>query len=374
MHVIDLFAGVGGWSEGARQAGHEIVSAVEHNELAVEFYIRNHGAHVVHADILSLDPNEFPSCDLLLASPPCPNFSVAKAGGKETEQDIALARKVAEFITTLRPRYVFLENVYAYRKSQSWAIVQDALSEAGYWYDINHLNSADFGVPQTRKRMIVRATRGMLPPVANRENWIGWYAAIEDLLNTLPDSEFADWQMARLPENFEDFLLGAGTYTFPRFKNQPAQTITSNHNQIASVKAFLIGGGNTGFSTAKPMKSVRLDHQPAMTVRPNDDGGHAGRAFLVSSQNGTGKASSQKELTIRMMHEPANTVTASANKAQSRAWLGRGRVVSMTPAALARFQSFPDAFIFPDVPSHATRLIGNAVPPKMAKALLEGLA
>lgn len=409
MRVVDLFAGVGGWSEGARQAGHTVVAAVERDQTAATWYAKNHGDHVSHYDILDVGVSSLLDCDILLASPPCPNFSIAKAGGEETEQDIALASKVAWFIENLLPKYVFIENVFQYRKSRSWSIIEEKLHGLGYWTQLHHLNAANFGVPQTRRRLIVRAVRnGFLPPLPPKVRpWVGWYEAIEDILDELPESHFADWQLARLPEDFEEFLIGAGTYTFPRSSGEPAQTITSNHNQLASVKAFLVGGGNKGayrgegklvikdpeqpsptvvagadrapirvfllgggntnFQEAKPGRGVLKPDQPAHTVAA-DQG--KSRAFLVSSQNG----SNGTKALLRISDEPSPTVTASRTSALSRAWLAKGRVVSMTPHALARFQSFPDCYQFPETPSHATRLIGNAVPPKLAKALLEGLS
>lgn len=403
MRVIDLFAGVGGWSEGARQAWHEVIAAVEHDPIAADYYARNHGSHVICADILNVNPHDMPAAEILLASPPCPNFSIAKAGGKETDNDITLARKVAEFITTLRPRFVFLENVYAYRKSQSWAIVQDALSAAGFWHDLNHFNAADFAVPQTRKRMIVRAIRkAEMPLLPQKLPWQGWYAAIEDLLDTLPESKFAPWQEKRLHDNYEDlenFLVnatdsGKEARHNPRPGSAPAPTLTTTRQ----LKAFLVGGGNTNIKEGKPGKGVLADWQPAHTVaadqgapraflvgtqhfgtpRCQDDpaptitSAHTAnkyRAFLMDSQNSRGGS----RPSVRMAEEPSFTVTAQANKGQSRAWLSRGRVVSMTPHALARFQSFPDTTIWPEGKSAATRLIGNAVPPLMAAALLKEL-
>ena len=112
---------------------------------------------------------------------------------------------------------------------------------------------------------------------------------------------------------------------------------------------------------AHPGKGVRGEHQPAHTVAA-DQG--APKAFLADSQNSN----------IRMADEPSHTVTAQRNKVQARAWLGRGRVVSMTTHALARFQSFPDTTIWPEGKTAATRLIGNAVPPKMAAGLLSDLS
>ena len=169
-----LFSGFGGADIGAMAAGLTPLWGVEFEGQIAAVANRNLGDHVRAADILACDPTDFPPVDVLHASPPCPNFSVAKAGGEETAQDIALAQRVADFVTTLGPGVFTLENVWAYRNSRSWRLIEDALYGAGYWLSIDHVNAADFGVPQTRKRMIVRAVRGgwvpMLPPA---EPWVG---------------------------------------------------------------------------------------------------------------------------------------------------------------------------------------------------------
>ena len=155
-----LFTGFGGWDVGARAAGFDLAWGVEYIPEIAAVANANLGGHVRVGDILDMDPTTFEQVDALHVSPPCPNFSVAKTGRGETENDIALGRKVAEFIMVHRPRIFTLENVWGYRHSESWVIILETLNSLGYWFDMAHVNAADFGVPQTRKRMIVRAVLG----------------------------------------------------------------------------------------------------------------------------------------------------------------------------------------------------------------------
>ncbi len=208
-----LFSGFGGADIGAKAAGLDLAWGVELLPEIAEVANINLGRHVKVANILDCKPSDFDRVDVLHASPPCPNFSVAKANGAETALDTALAAKVAEFVTVLQPEVFTLENVMEYRKSRSWAAIENALYKAGYWLNIEVVNSADYGVPQTRKRMIVRAARGgWVPHLPHPVPWIGWYAAIEDILHTLPDSQFAPWQLARLPEDLRTMLVAQGKY------------------------------------------------------------------------------------------------------------------------------------------------------------------
>jgi DNA (cytosine-5)-methyltransferase 1 len=330
----DLFTGLGGASTGALAAGYTPLWGVELRADVAEVANANLGGHVRVANILDEDPMGYERVDHLHASPPCPNFSVAKAGGKEQPLDIALARKVAEFVRVLTPETCTLENVYAYRRSRSWAVVEDALHRMGYWVSVEHVNSADYAVPQTRKRMIVRAIRGgFVPYLPQPVAWVGWYAAIEDLLDTLPESRFAEWQLVRLPEGM---------------------------NQV------LINCQNTKQEWGK---LYRDDDEPSFSIVSHSNS-QSLRAFIIDGQTNEGE-----RLTARTCDEPMLTVGAgTGSKRPARAWLSAGRVVAMTPRALARFQSFPDTYELPEKRTLAAYGIGNAVCPLMFQKILEGMA
>jgi site-specific DNA-cytosine methylase len=75
-----------------------------------------------------------------------------------------------------------------------------------------------------------------------------------------------------------------------------------------------------------------------------------------------------------MEHDaPVVTITASQPRHPFRAWLSQGRVVKMTPRALARFQSVPDSYVLPDKSSLACTVIGNMVPSLMMQKIVEPL-
>jgi len=361
-----LFAGFGGADCGAKAAGLNLAWGIELAPAIAEVANANLGDHVIVANLLNCNPVDFAQVDVLHASPPCPNFSVAKVGGAETELDLALAAKVAEFVTVLQPPIFTLENVQAYRKSRSWAIIEDALHRAGYWLNVEICNSADYGVPQTRKRMFVRAIRGgFVPYLPEPTPWVGWYTAIEDILHTLPDTQFAPWQMARLPKDLlTTILVAQGGYNgtvVTAGQNDPAFTITANSNQVG-IRAFLVSKNNDKFGDG-----IRYDDEPAQTIGANE---HGSRAFIVDSKN---SGNFGGPLTIRQAREPMFALCASQAKGMPRAAMGH-RVVSMTTRALARFQSFPDWYQLPDRKTLAAKGIGNAVPPLMYQRILEGLS
>ena len=406
-----LFSGGEGWGVGVREAGIKPVWGIEIDPAIATVANRNLGEHVITADVLTVDPAIMAPVEFLHASPPCPNFSNAKQGGKESDLDIALARKTAQFVDVLRPRVFTLENVYLYRRSESWAIIRNTLYECGYWMDLAHVNAADYGVPQTRKRMIVRAIHGaMVPYLPEPEPWVGWYEAIEDLIPTLPESEFAPWQLKRLPDTIRRSAMFSNQNSYDhdgniygtvyRDEQEPAVTVRT---VTVPLRAFIANNAKTELSDG-----TRMDDEPALAVTQQSLG--RSRAWLLTGQYDSPAGSEVRRPQARVGEEPSNTVTAS-NRGDWRvclmdlgntgraattleaeepsmtvqkwhgrrpshaqgAWLGQGKVVQLTPRCLARFQTFPDWYKLPDSRKLAATVIGNAVPCRLAKKLTQQL-
>lgn len=115
LTVIDLFCGGGGFSEGFRQAGFEVVQAVDFAEGACETYALNapDETTVENADLLELDPESLPNdIDVLIGSPPCKEFSSAKNGGSgDIQKGMELVDRFLYFVHELEPEYWIMENV-----------------------------------------------------------------------------------------------------------------------------------------------------------------------------------------------------------------------------------------------------------------------
>jgi len=404
--IATLFSGGEGVGCGARAAGLRHLWGIEIDD-AVAQVARDNGFNVETADIIEVDPTRYETPTVLHASPPCPSFSVAKQGRRETDDDIRIAQATARFIEELRPQYFTLENVWGYRKAESWAIIRDALNRCGYWFDLAHVNAADFGGPQTRKRMIIRAALGqMVPQLPAPEPWVGWHAAVEDLIPTLPDSEFAPWQLARMSTKLRESLLvdSAGYLdgVVTRHRDEPANTIIANHSR-RPMRAFLIGSQNAG---QKWNSGIKPEDTPAMTITAKQEprailvGGAntskvqaapgvgvsqpdeptrtvtctnsvAWRAVLVGGQYArpASEGSGPRPAQTRDASEPAFTVT-TRNKGDWRGQQTPGRIVQMTPRALARFQAFPDSYRLTGNRRLDCKVIGMAVPPMLYEKLV----
>jgi DNA (cytosine-5)-methyltransferase 1 len=196
--VIDLFAGAGGLSTGIASACEDLdltpgrdleLHAVNHWEPAIATHEANHPwAEHNHAKIEELYPPavaEPGEVTLLAAGPECTHFSTARGGKPVREQKRASAWHVLDWIEKLRPRHILLENVPEFR---DWGPIKDEaptrdgsiferwigmLEAFGYSvvYDTDTdaygvtLNAADYGDPQSRRRLFILASREQRPTV-----------------------------------------------------------------------------------------------------------------------------------------------------------------------------------------------------------------
>jgi DNA (cytosine-5)-methyltransferase 1 len=157
LTAVDLFAGLGGNSEGARQAGVHVVRAANHWELAVRFHKENH-PETEHdcQDLHQANFFEWPDFDIMLASPCCQGF--AKARGKDKPQHDAsrsTAWAVIACAEAKRPSFIMVENVPEFTQWNLFPQWRSCLEALGYVLHVNILDAADFGVPQHRVRLFL---------------------------------------------------------------------------------------------------------------------------------------------------------------------------------------------------------------------------
>lgn len=335
-----LFTGGGGVDIGMKMAGIDVRWGIEYDEQVASIATQN-GFPVTVADITQCDPHNFERVDILHASPPCPSFSAAKTNGHETENDIALAKSLCAFIEVLQPAIFTLENVQAYDKSESYRLIVETLNRLGYGFNHWILNAADYGVPQTRVRMVVIALRSgkqpTRPPVTHvnpktivKEQlalfdtqlppWIGWYEAIEDLIPTLPESKFADWQLKRLPEELKA-LLGSVLHNsaFPQSngrktygEDEPSFTVdTLSQSHVHAVLT------NTQIN-AERGKHYREMEEPSETINVT----HAPKDVIIDSKNSrSNDVGRANYITSREEHDPVFTVLKDSKTVDFRAFL-----------------------------------------------------
>jgi len=167
MRVIDLFAGAGGFSTGARLAGHHVVWAANHWADAVEWHSRNHpdALHVCQ-DLHQADWSQVPSHDIMLASPCCQGHSKARGKAKGNPQHDA-SRSTAWAVVSAaeyhRPPVVIVENVPEFLGWQLYRPWELAMNALGYRVSPHVIDAADLGAPQNRVRMFLVLTQSEAP-------------------------------------------------------------------------------------------------------------------------------------------------------------------------------------------------------------------
>lgn len=161
MKVVSLFCGCGGLDFGFHKAGYDIVWSNDFDKYAVETYNANFPNKAVCADINEIDLNIIPKHDVLIAGFPCQPFSIM---GKEkgfSDGRGTLFFKIIEIIENQRerghqPRVIVLENVrnlLTHNNGHTFNTIKEKMELQGYHVFPAQLNSADFGVPQTRNRV-----------------------------------------------------------------------------------------------------------------------------------------------------------------------------------------------------------------------------
>jgi len=172
MRAVDLFAGFGGFTEGAEQAGVRVVFAANHWRLAVEAHARNHPS-TEHScqDLRQMDWTSLPDYDLLLAGPACQGHSTASQPKRRQYHDSmrATAWAVVDCVEVTQPRALIVENVPAFGRWQLFHLWWAALGQLGYRLEQMHLTASNHGVPQRRKRLFIVGTRTGAKITLNQE-------------------------------------------------------------------------------------------------------------------------------------------------------------------------------------------------------------
>ena len=102
MRVVSLFSGSGGLDLGFRQAGFDLIWAVDNYPDAVASYRRNLGNHVVQADVCTVDVGDVPEADVVIGGFPCQGFSVANIGRSRHDKRNGLYLEFVRFVKRLK--------------------------------------------------------------------------------------------------------------------------------------------------------------------------------------------------------------------------------------------------------------------------------
>lgn len=171
MKVVDLFCGAGGLSKGFEMAGFEVILGIDHFEPAIDTFRKNHPKAVsLKEDIRTVDSEKIKSLignqrvDVIVGGPPCQGFSMAGERDPHDPRN-ALFKEFVRIVDQLKPNWFVMENVTGILVSKTANgervsdIIKSEFSSIGYRVEFKTLLSADYGVPQKRKRVIFIGTR-----------------------------------------------------------------------------------------------------------------------------------------------------------------------------------------------------------------------
>lgn len=164
MKILSLFSGCGGLDQGFVNEGYEVVWANDFDKYAVETYKANFGDHIVLGDINQIAIESLPDFDMLIGGFPCQPFSMMGEERGFEDARGTLFFRIAEIVKykieqNKKPKVLVLENVRSlktHNKGQTFKTILSIL-EKDLGYKVFHtvLNSADYGVPQTRNRTYI---------------------------------------------------------------------------------------------------------------------------------------------------------------------------------------------------------------------------
>ena len=318
---IDLFCGAGGFSLGFDNAGFTNVFSLDIEKDFCETYKTNFPNHkLLERDIKKITSNEIldsinhKKIDVIIGGPPCQGFSIAGNPGRRFIDDSRnhLFKEFVRVVEVVQPVFFVMENVarlFTHNNGETKKEIIKRFNEIGYNVECKILNSADYKVPQIRKRVVfigTNTTNKIIFPKKTADK----YKTVEQSINNLP-------------------YLKSGE------KSSIANHLAMNHTeQMLKKMSYISDGGNR--------KEIPLK------IRPKS--GDIRKYIKYDSQS------------------PAITITGDMRKvfhySQNRA---------LTVRELARLQSFPDNFIIKGSSISQQQQVGNAVPPLMAKAIAENI-
>lgn len=331
--VVSLFSGGGGLDLGFKEAGFDIIWANDINKDAVNTYKRNVGDNIVCQDIYQIDETAIPKCDFVIGGPPCQSFSLS---GNRHSDDIRgrLVWRYLDILKELQPKGFLFENVTGLLSAKNnegekiLPLLLQAFSNIGYSISYQVINAADYGVPQLRKRIFIVGLKGVMSlfdfpkPTHNADGSNGKlkYMSVSDALGDLPipsnDCKISEhiWPtMSDLDKFICKYVKPGGNY----------MDIPDSVNSKRILRLKKNGGHTTCYGRMDPEK-------PSYTIntyfnRPN--------------------------------------VGCNIHYAQDRL---------ITVREAMRLQTFPDDYEFVSTSKLGKNLIiGNAVPPHLAKILAE---
>jgi DNA (cytosine-5)-methyltransferase 1 len=317
LNYIDLFSGAGGMSLGFDQVGFNNIFSIDIEPRFCETYKTNFPKHnLIQKDISKLSNEEIKSLignqiiDVIIGGPPCQGFSMAGNIGRKFIDDSRnqLFREFARIVEIVQPSYFVMENVarlFTHNKGETKKEIIELFKKMNYNVDCKVVNTADFGIPQVRNRVLFignRISNNIVFPTKTIDKPI----SIKEAIDKLP--KLKSGEKSKIPNH-----------------------ISMKHSeQMLEKMKYVSDGGNR--------------NEIPELIRP--------------------KSGDVRKYIRYKSTEPAVCVTGDMRKifhySQNRA---------LTVRELATLQTFPLDFIFKGSTISQQQQVGNSVPPILAKEI-----
>lgn len=331
LTAIDLFAGAGGATQGLRDAGYDVLLAIENEPTAAATFKANHEAtHMVSKDIGEVNPASLQQevslskgeLTLLNACPPCQGFSTLGSNNEDDPRN-ELVLSMLPFVDEFEPKALILENVRGLKFDERLRQLKRALETESYGVKSYVVDAYDFGVPQHRRRLIL--------------------LAFQDL-----DSDaLPDYLSEELPADFDSSPQTAGQWIAKAGPiDQTDDPVHRARDHTPSVRARI---------EAIPVGGTRFDLPPEHQ--------------LECHKNLNRSRSAAAPYSRIVADEPAATLTTRCTTPSCGRFIHptEHRGISLREAAL--LQTFPLEYRFIGNHGQVERQIGNALPVRLAEAL-----
>lgn len=365
-NVIDLFCGAGGSSAGFELAGFNIVGALDFNEKAVLTHKLNYpDCKTIQKDITELTPKEFSrilendKIDVIIGSPPCQTFSSLSQGkikslGKDIKEDIRnyYYKNFLDYIFYFKPKMFLMENVPGFRTRFNGKIFENFLGyikknlpEYSVKYEV--LDSINYGVPQSRKRLFVcgylkdikfEFPKNDISLIQEGNSFVSVGEAFYDLPNIIDD-----WRLDKLPYKTNENLT-----KFQNFIRNREGFVLNNICRISNNAA------KNMFKYLKPGQKY-IDLEESYKEKIN----------LFNTFNSSVIQSRCRRLPL---NQASWTIIAHIGM-DGYEYIHPLECRTISVREAARLQSFPDDFVFIGNMREQYVQIGNAVPPLFSYAL-----
>ena len=338
FNVLDLFCGCGGLSYGFESAGYNIVLGIDNDKKALETFELNHkNSKSICGDITTIHAEDInratggEQIDVIIGGPPCQGMSLSGPRRFDDPRN-KLYLSFIRLVEELQPKAFVIENVpglVSLFNGQIKDSIIERLTTLGYNVQYKILCAADFGVPQSRRRVVfVGLKKGefIYPEINNNQ------VTCEMALSDLPPL------VDCLGEENQEYATNA-TCDYQKLMRKRSKVIKNHiaatHSEKVKKIISLVPDGGNYKDLPEPYRSSRNFHvawtrfnsqKPAPTI----DTGHR-----------------------HHFHYKYDRVP--------------------TVRECARLQSFPDDFIFLGNKTQQFRQVGNAVPPLMAQAIAKQL-